>query len=156
MSVSKAILSGNFKDLESTIEGETNEVYSTLLFDSYDNKRIEEVLFLEALRILHRHKIESDDEIKAALFLWSSDLYKKSLKCEEEPYYNSGSWESNNSTTYRYYNDDQLVITHYSRNNDRRNPSTEEYITVYDFYLKHINTNRSCRKNIKFDYRTIN
>ena len=49
MSVSKAILSENFKDLEEAIEGKTNEVYSTLLFDSYDDKRIEEVLFLEAL-----------------------------------------------------------------------------------------------------------
>ena len=48
MSVSKAILSGNFKELESAVEGKTNEVYSTLLFDSYDDKRIEELLFLEA------------------------------------------------------------------------------------------------------------
>lgn len=48
MSVSKAILSGNFKELESAIEGKTNEVYSTILFDSYDDKRIEEMLFLEA------------------------------------------------------------------------------------------------------------
>lgn len=48
MSVSKAILSGNFKDLESTIDGEKNEVHSTLLFESYDDKRIEEMLFLEA------------------------------------------------------------------------------------------------------------
>ena len=48
MSVSKAILSGNFEDLESAIEGKTNEVFSTLLFDSYDDKRIEEMLFLEA------------------------------------------------------------------------------------------------------------
>ena len=48
MSVSKAILSGNFKELESAVEGKTNEVYSTILFDSYDDKRIEEMLFLEA------------------------------------------------------------------------------------------------------------
>lgn len=48
MSVSKAILSGNFKDLESAIDGEINEVHSTLLFESYDDKRIEEMLFLEA------------------------------------------------------------------------------------------------------------
>lgn len=48
MSISKAILSGNFKDLESAIDGEKNEVFSTLLFDSYDDKRIEELMFLEA------------------------------------------------------------------------------------------------------------
>lgn len=48
MSISKAILSGNFKDLESAIDGEKNEVHSTLLFESYDDKRIEEMLFLEA------------------------------------------------------------------------------------------------------------
>ena len=48
MSVSKAILSGNFKELKSVIEEETNEIYSTLLFDSYGDMRIEKILFLEA------------------------------------------------------------------------------------------------------------
>lgn len=48
MSISKAILSRNFEDLKSAIDGGKNEVHSTLLFDSYDDKRIEEMLFLEA------------------------------------------------------------------------------------------------------------
>lgn len=48
MSISKAILSRNFEDLKSAIDGGKNEVHSTLLIDSYDDKRIEEMLFLEA------------------------------------------------------------------------------------------------------------
>ena len=48
MSVSKAILSWNYQALKSVIEEETNEVYSTLLFESYGNMRIEKMLFLEA------------------------------------------------------------------------------------------------------------
>lgn len=48
MSISKAILSRNFEDLKSAIDGEINEVHSTFLLGSYDDKRIEEMLFLEA------------------------------------------------------------------------------------------------------------
>lgn len=48
MSVSKAILSWNYQALKSVIEEKTNEVYSTLLFDSYGDMRIEKLLFLEA------------------------------------------------------------------------------------------------------------
>ena len=48
MSVSKAILSWNYQALKSVIEEKTNEVYSTLLFDSYGDMRIEKILFLEA------------------------------------------------------------------------------------------------------------
>ena len=52
MSVSAAISSANFEALEQAVTGKDNEVFSTILFDSYDDKRIEELLLLEAANII--------------------------------------------------------------------------------------------------------
>lgn len=49
--VSKAILNCDIDSLKRAIEGKPNEVFSTLLFDSYEDKRIEELLILEAREI---------------------------------------------------------------------------------------------------------
>lgn len=50
--VSKAILNCDIDSLRHAVEGKPNEVFSTLLFDSYDDKRIEELLILEAMNIV--------------------------------------------------------------------------------------------------------
>ena len=52
MSVSAAISSANFEALEQAVTGKDNEVFSTILFDSYDDKRIEELLLLEAIEFM--------------------------------------------------------------------------------------------------------
>lgn len=50
--VSQAILNCDIDSLKEVVEGKPNEVFSTLLFDSYDDKRIMELLFLEGIRFL--------------------------------------------------------------------------------------------------------
>ena len=58
MSVSAAISSANFEALEQAVTGKDNEVFSTILFDSYDDKRIEELLLLEAIEFMKENKPE--------------------------------------------------------------------------------------------------
>lgn len=61
MSVSAAISSANFEALEQAVTGKDNEVFSTILFDSYDDKRIEELLLLEALNIVKEAWLKYDN-----------------------------------------------------------------------------------------------
>lgn len=51
MLASAAIASVDFEALKAVVNGKDNEVFDTTLFDSYDDKRIEELLLLEAANL---------------------------------------------------------------------------------------------------------
>ena len=63
MSVSAAISSANFEALEQAVTGKDNEVFSTILFDSYDDKRIEELLMQETAIIISEELNELIEEV---------------------------------------------------------------------------------------------
>lgn len=118
MSVSKAILSGNFKELESAVEGKTNEVYSTLLFDSYDDKRIEELLFLEAYEFI------KPKFMQAFPWLYQEVIYKESGFAFYESLFTSS--EPKESIVFPHYLDSSGAIQSYDRYNHQY-PSEQEF-----------------------------
>lgn len=87
--VSQAILNCDIDSLKRAVEGKPNEVFSTLLFDSYDDKRIEELLFLEGVRFIEETKEE---------------VYRSSIKL---PYYALNSLSHHLYGRYYYHSENQ-------------------------------------------------
>ena len=76
MSTSAAIASADFEALKAVVEGKDNEVFDTTLFDSYDDKRIEELLLLEAVNFI------KETELKSYEFKYELDSIKYDI-CEK-------------------------------------------------------------------------
>lgn len=89
--VSKAILNCDIDSLKNVVEGKPNEVFSTLIFDSYDDKRIEELLFLEGVRFI--------EETKEEVYRPSIKLPNHALNSLESSY---GSHYYHSSSSQRY------------------------------------------------------
>ena len=72
--VSNAILNKDIDTLKELADDNETEVFSTLVFDSYEDKRIEELLLLEGIRFLKETKYET--------YEYSIDISLRDLKPE--------------------------------------------------------------------------
>ena len=152
MSVSAAISSANFEALEQAVTGKDNEVFSTILFDSYDDKRIEELLLLEAMSIIEQFKEKTEDKetvIKTLIALYSNKDLLNLFKLENKSSSSSGSWGSDSTKYYEYKWHDEIIFIDYCYH--RSDGTTNSYIRGLNIDLMKSHNEYTKPKTVEID-----